>query len=157
MKLYQFKFVDGGQLHYKDTNDDEAIQTTPIALANSLTDYLHYIFSNQHFLIFDYLYLSAKHDEFGDIINYDKKAKTIYIKNLYKCAEEHAKEYEYGLYSESFNKFLGLLHQNDTYTIQEITEVIEYSIKKYMSSDIDTYGGYGELIVQDLHICENIE
>jgi len=149
MNLYKFRFINGGELYSKNSNFNNVLKETKTALANKFIDYLHFIFSEGEFFPLYNLYW--KNPSYG-IITYDTKEKIVHIPDFYDYTIEYFNDKDE---DENYDPIVDMLNENDKYTLEEISKLINYCLEEHY--DLDSYGGFLELVIEPLIKCEVLD
>jgi hypothetical protein len=140
MNIYRFRYINYERIRSRKFELKETVPATSVNLKN----YLHYLFKQKIFWIFDYITdgLYGKVKE----CNYDEKLKILYIQ--IDWCDNFIKEYI------EYNPFLKIIQFNDNkINLDDCAYLIESFCKSEYNNDIDTYGSTLELIVDKQIKC----
>lgn len=148
--MYIYKFIVTNEV------DDEIIyggvlariKETTMAITNNPKEYLHFIFKNNQFLP---LYNLINDGEYSGKITYNKDEMIIHMPEFYEYVLQWF-ECEGG--SKRCKQFIEMLNINNKYTLDEILEIIFFSIKNF--DDLDSYGSSLNLYRYNIYTCEQI-
>lgn len=85
-------------------------------------------------------------------MTYDIKEKIVHIPKFYDYTTKYFNDKDE---DENYDPIVNMLNKNDKYTLEEISKLINCCLEeKY---DLDSYGGFLELIVEPLVKCEVLD